>query len=799
MDCSKLTSKEIVSQLIDLTRDSSIEWESPIELLEYRTFLDEYSFVIKKVSSLQILLAIYENTGKESSLISMTDEDISLLLKQLFEIVVDNKSKKNVDRSISYHRFIQTLIRGRKDASMKEYQFSESNWFCIKQEKIAFVEPILSHQPTSLGYTVLDNAQVILVSAPGATGKSALCDHLSSQFRIPVIDLSAPVALGEYSIVGLLNDNLSEDDCYYFKKGLTSGENSVIIDAVDEGYARTGQVAFEGFLNDIVRLAKSSKSTSFIVFGRNSTLEFTSLYLEEQGLRVAMTQIEPFTQEKARLFIDNYADSDSSKKYNTDYQAVRDYIISEIGGFFKNESDLNHRLYERFIGYAPVLLSISTLLNSNKNYKLLLQELQGSRKKHIDLIIQIIEMVLLRDQRKIREQLTSLLNSYPEAFAKGILDSAYSTDEQCKRIFKAISGIDFLKPISEDEHFNLKYEESCEKWFEEHPFMISSTSIQNKIFESYVLVSLAQDRNNVQSVVDYIESYRGNSYLLFDLFSAKLGDDRFVDYRMIPALIESFKMMDRVDSRGCVEIEENESKTDSVVCSISFTRDDSCGSAERSFVFELPNNQSLEIPSSVSNLIVDAPITVSIKSKYSELGAPVMIRCNKIVFASQTLLISASGAQMVVLEAPVVEVVFSNQGTPTVSNPGATCFRIMTDSTLPHPYVQFKKPCAPRIDDKEITDLYHKMRRIILQFRAHKNDELGKYKDKIDNRIGRNSAVGKAVLNSLKEAGVIFTKERLYIIDTKKLNETLGLSYDDIMTFEINEKTRSFLAKIEHE
>lgn len=86
---------------------------------------------------------------------------------------------------------------------------------------------------------------------------------------------------------------------------------------------------------------------------------------------------------------------------------------------------------------------------------------------------------------------------------------------------------------------------------------------------------------------------------------------------------------------------------------------------------------------------------------------------------------------------------------------------------------------------------FQKLRRIILQFRGHKRGELAKMKDKILNRNAY--GIGRSTVNALVANGIIYERNHLYVIDEDKFMKILGMSYDNMINSEINDKVRKFL------
>ena len=81
-------------------------------------------------------------------------------------------------------------------------------------------------------------------------------------------------------------------------------------------------------------------------------------------------------------------------------------------------------------------------------------------------------------------------------------------------------------------------------------------------------------------------------------------------------------------------------------------------------------------------------------------------------------------------------------------------------------------------------------------FRSHSKGDLARYKEKIDNRIGK-SKIGKMVLDSLLNKGILYPKDLMYFVDTDKLASELGVKYNDIRSSIINDKIKTFLLAIQ--
>ena len=376
------------------------------------------------------------------------------------------------DNTISLYKLKNKL----NDLKLDRFTYSlvdNSTLKLIDTSDPKYVDPIFSVQSSSISGSSFDDATIILISAAGATGKTALTKNLSSTLGIPIFDLSEHDPVASNSLTGLLYNSMDLQDFSAYSQKLQTGKSVIIIDALDEGYMKTTVDGYYSFLDNIVKIASHAEGTPFILLGRTNIVEITTLYLEEHGLKTALLQIEPFTIDAAKEFIDKQVESDAKNRYSDQYKAVRNYIVDAIGGFFKNQSEIGRKQYLQFIGYAPVLLAISTLLNRNSNYFALLDDLKSSNKQNVELIISIIEEILRRDKEDKIDKLLlpQLLTNRDEEFRKKVFDNAYTPEEQCIRLLWKQLHIKEDITIVNDAYFDNEYNKEISSWVDEHPFL----------------------------------------------------------------------------------------------------------------------------------------------------------------------------------------------------------------------------------------------------------------------------------------------------------------------------------------
>lgn len=718
--------------------------------------------------------------------------------------VLDSVQKDVSSESVSLQK-IKIRLGLETDGANEFVNIRDSESFYYVQDiDPHYVEPPFVQLESFKGKTPINEAEVILISAPGATGKSALSAYLSNKMNIPLFDLGKHPAVGSHSLIGLLVDNLSTEEYVRFKNGLGQKRFSMIIDGLDEGEIRSGSSAYESFLDDVVNIAKGAEGVPFLMLGRLRTVIDTAFYLESKDVRVVCLQIEPFTLLKAREFIDKaLSNKNSAVRFEKSYNDVKNYIIDSVQGFFKNEGALRTQSFNRFIGYAPVLMAIVSLLEERQDFNKLLIELQEERRTNIDLLITIIEKILSREREKVEQKaLPAILETYDTDFQKSIYERAYDVEEQCARILYSSLHKGFEWSISERHEFNVKYNEKMNEWTLNHPFLNTNDgSIQNIVFESYVVAKLASNKKYSQTVEEYLLSSRSNSYLLFDFYDRLVDESRFVNFKFLRYLYDSYRALDIFGGRGSMEIisTTQEEEFIEVHCEVSFYREGDV--IEKEFQTDIPYDEEISLPSSLGGITVDVPLPVSCRTSRLDVKAPLNIRCTNMTVTSADVIIHLGDKDdIAIIECDKFYALQGNGKLPNVINRGnKNSLIIVSAENVLYPFLEYRRNNSGLIiDNKDFNEMFQKLRRTFMLFRSNGKESLARIQSKIHSRVC-NTPTGRAVVNKLLSSGIIYSKGPMYILNTDEMNQQLGMSYNGIHSGEINEKIRTFLQDIEVE
>lgn len=696
----------------------------------------------------------------------------------------------------SYHKLRALLSENGYD---RDHDFQNKEYLFIEKQEIeGYIQPNLSLVEGNLPKK--ESSQVILISATGATGKTALAKMLSAQINVPIFDLAKYPPVAARAVTGLLFDEFDPEEGELFRKGLQSGGNTLIIDALDEGRVKVNENAFNAFLDDIIKISKKSSGTPFVLLGRNQVLEHSFLYLIENEIEVSLLKIEPFTKDQAKEFIDFRS---IGEKYQNEYKRVRDFIIESLKSFFDStQSMANYQEleYEKFIGYAPVLSAISTLLRNEKNYTKLYNDLKEKELEGINLITTIVEYILNREKiqkvdKIILPELEQKLNIQQKSDLK---HGAYNFIEQSSRLLQKELGIRITTYETFDErHINEEYNEKINVWLEEHPFKLDG-KFQNIVFESYSLAQVMANSTQIDLAINYLNSKFKGSYLLF-LFFEKVIKERKIKIEYLNYIFSSLKEIEDANIRTEMIIELAESEDEILEGEVEYLMNVSGNPTSYTFDLRLGVNEQIEIGGNLGSIKIMHPGVVLLKGDLVEFKAPSYIECLKLIFNTSEVVfgdsISKEINESIVFDCQEFGIEYADHKIPAIIRyiPEKNIC-IIAGNDLPYPFFDYSGEIENPLNLKpELEPKYRILRRIILSFRSHSKGMLARYKAKIEHRRILKNEVGENILKALIETGVLYEVGPMYCINTDKLDEHLKINYHDLQRKKITAKILYFL------
>ncbi|TNM39672.1 hypothetical protein FHP29_12440 [Nocardioides albidus] len=338
---------------------------------------------------------------------------------------------------------------------------------------------------------------VLLVTAPGAMGKSVAARATAHRLGSPLVDL-AKVAIGGDGLTGLLTRVLGWTQAPQFVTSLQRGTASLVLDSLDEAHLAAGRAHFLAFMKNVVELVgQGSSNSQVVIFGRRDTMESAYLALAEYGVEAQQVSISPLAYGQTCELIDLVLDDivhqgrsyDLHRQHSVPFGQHRDAVLLDMARALGSDAQTVQLAWESvggFLGYPPVVRVLGrhlvidnpAALNSSTAPRT-----SGSTRG--GLLREVVEEILDRESAKVRDQLRPALGLEPSDPRLGVL---YSREEQIVRLLQRSRGggreIALPGSLSPDE--NAIYQDQIENFLPDHPFLRGS-GFENVVFSDYVL------------------------------------------------------------------------------------------------------------------------------------------------------------------------------------------------------------------------------------------------------------------------------------------------------------------------
>ena len=338
-----------------------------------------------------------------------------------------------------------------------------SGWSFQNEGLSYFMEAPLSLNDSEFGLDDDPNrSPILLVSAPGAMGKSTLARQIAYETNSIYIDLGTAEPVGANTLSGgLVRSGLYE--------GWTDGTTTVLIDALDEARLRVTQEAFQAFLSDLAHLS-TCRTIPTVLFGRTGAVQEAWIVLSQIGADVSVLEISYYGAEESVDFAE--ARLQAIRPVRPHASVERQALNLLLQGLREQtESD-----GDRFAGYAPVLLAVAERVAKESNPSLLVAQID--RGEQPVTLQSVVAAILERERSKLEGLPFEDLN---------VAAKLYSPDEQLDRLISRIYGLPTpeLPEISSADAQT--YSNALETWVSEHPFLDGSDHTSSAVFEAFKL------------------------------------------------------------------------------------------------------------------------------------------------------------------------------------------------------------------------------------------------------------------------------------------------------------------------
>ena len=620
-------------------------------------------------------------------------------------------------------------------------------------------------------------SSLLLVSAPGAVGKSTLAKQIAAQTGAVYVDLAQADTVGAYTLTGILE---TAGILAWWKEGSVT----TLIDGLDEARLRVTQEGFQHFLADVARLS-TKRACPTVLFGRTRIIQDTWLMLhEEEATSVAVLEIGFYDLQKSIEFVESrLASSGRPRPHAKIEKEAVTILLAKLRSETASDGD-------RFAGYAPVLEAVAKLVEKDTNPSSLVAELQSGLRPVT--LSSVVADILKREQGK----LNSLSFQEPHR-AVNLYDPQEQLDRLVSRIYN-IPGPELPEMSAQDSE---TYLNALETWVGEHPFLLEGgLGTSSAVFEA-VIATHALFHPSASEAAFNREINKGTAAnpFLHTFYMDKIGlyGNGKIREKHIGLLYASLRSSLSIAETASLHIEGPD------------VDDDSSGSLEVEFIrsregddkpirFVTGQDEPIVLGSYISDVRISAPQSAVEIGPGSEvtLVAPVNVDCKELLVAAEKLIVYGNqlGAPKQVngvwLQAN--DLIGSDVRSVPIIRNGASLWVWWAD-VYNYPWTNFASP-PENAEDPSLSFALRRLRRFVIEFRSSGNNRLTRSKDKLDG--GRMTKEGgKAVLDQLLKEQIVQSSGWLYVLDTDRLAEVIGVTYGDCMAYRFGDKAVAFVKR----
>jgi hypothetical protein len=591
-----------------------------------------------------------------------------------------------------------------------------------KKANPQFIEPeLIVEQPIELGRTT-----VVLLSAPGAVGKSTVASEIAARAEAPLWDLSKfQVGTGTFNGTILETYDFAATGAL---KRFREGEALLVLDALDEAQVRAGSSNFDTFLAELAAASKTAREKpSLVLLARNETAEWVNLFLEEAGVSVARYSISYFDERRAAAFIDKLLDARCAadgrqaihRQQREPYSQARNELFALIYQLFSVEpiGAWQDPRVRNFLGYAPVLEALTGYLDVG-NYMPLIKELRertGVPGDPWQFLANIVDRILERETKKLVDAVRPQLASTASRVGWSAWETLYAKDEQLARILCYALKVQPSSAVRIElpQALAAPYDEALKTQLPQHPFL-AGRGFANIVFKEYCYAwGLIRGTSSLTKTLREIMGHRENPFLpskVFGWFTIKLsasgaalleGQDFGLVYESLSGQGEAWLSINQRDELLRAEIHlAGPDGGDDLTLDL------------------IDTGSGIQLWRSVRDAEVDiaCALRLGLPEQRFALGPSVDIHCGELIVVSDTIDVDATdgvtmGAESYSTVVPDLKVRLRNQerGNLAVNWPGVA-----------HPWAPFRAD-AVRGDARLVDSVQgHVLRKFILMFRRQR-------------------------------------------------------------------------------
>lgn len=633
-------------------------------------------------------------------------------------------------------------------------------------------------------------SNIILISAPGAVGKTTLAREIAAVTGAILVDLAEAGAVRTHTLTGsLVESNLYES----FKCGKTA----VIIDGLDEARMHVTQESMTAFMKDLVALASDNRNP-IILLGRTGAVDDAWILLDDEDVEAPVLQIDYYSKAQAEEFVKTRIQHTREEKHRRepDKRAV-ELMLDSLAKLTPKDGGT-------FSGYSPVLMALAerivdrnTNSSDNANTQKLISRIEKG--EEVFSLEGIAKAIMEREQSKL---------SKIQFENKELTNILYSSGEQLDRLAARIYGgaLDYSLPeMSSDD--KQKYNKALENWIEEHPFLDGEgRNPSSPVFAGLLAAHALKRPQSKEAVLRNELGCNGRNTpvnpFLAEFYISLPKDDQTLPHMpsehlgIIHASIQARLAIGEYASL-VIDVDDESGQAE-----IEIVRGGEPSMAPKLLRFKIDSAGHIVFGPQIKDVNVSAPhsmVSVGFGSE-AVLVAPVYIEAKSLVIETKQMVVKlpSKAAKHVHDEMSVVQLLADETVSDLSKRPilrDKVLLKVSWPGAESFPWTNYAVPVSDKQYDSRIEEALRRLRKILRLFRSHGKNQLAKFQDAIEHRR-RTQGVGSLVLEQLIKENVLTRSDPMYFLDATRLDEVTGLKLENIRSGgEYPRKTIDFVQK----
>ena len=649
-------------------------------------------------------------------------------------------------------------------------------WDVISQGPDAFVEAPLTLSEELSAASDPEHCPILLVSAPGAVGKTTLARQIAHVTGAAYIDLAKAEPVGANTLTGgLVNSELFTN--------WQDQTTAVLIDGLDEARLYVTQEGFEAFLSDVAKRSQGRELPT-VLFGRTVAVQDALLALVDGDTGFAVLEIGYFGPQDSMKFAEARL---RKARPNSEHEDVERKAVELLIEKLREQTEHDG---DRFAGYAPVLQTVADRVVSQKNASALVAQIQAGTQAAVTLR-GVVSAILERECSKLENlQLED----------ESLVNSLYTPDEQLDRLVALLYGTpppDFPVMGTADTQ---SYDAALKTWVPEHPFL-SGDSTSSAVFDAVISAqALRNSASADRALKKELSRGRAANPFLSEFYpelqpgEADGSKPNFLPPEHIGIVYASLRARLSIGDTANLQVEgiEGGVEEDILQAEVEITLARRGSNNPRILCFDSDQTSMIRMGTHVEDVEITVPYTdVEIgPGPETILVAPVSIMCSKLVISTDKIIVERplnTQEASVFLEAN--ELKNSTMTSVPIVREGAELSASWPDAFV-YPWTSFAENPSP-IEDERVDEALRRLRKFVIAFRSHGRGSLARYKGKIEHSR-MTKGMGERVLNTMLEENILRLEGPIYFLDPSRLMAQTGANYGDCMKRRFGEKAVAF-------